>query len=59
MGLGHSIGNFDPFSQPLDLEITEVFDFRKAVHSAKHGTDGHEENLTEMMELVATGISSL
>ena len=55
LGAGNAVGHFDPFAQPVDLKVAEVFDVGKAVHPAKHGTNGHEEHFTEMMQLVAAG----
>ena len=55
MGAGNAVGHFDPFAQPVDLKVAEVLNVGKAVHAAKHGTDGHEEHLAEMMQFVAAG----
>lgn len=53
LGAGNSIGHFDPFAQPVALKVAEILNIGKAVHAAKHGADGHEEDFAEMMQLVA------
>jgi len=55
LGAGNAVGHFDPFAQPVDLEVAEVLDVGKAVHAAKHGADGHEKHFAEMMQFVAAG----
>jgi hypothetical protein len=47
---------FDPqILRKRHLKVAEVLNVGKAVHAAKHVTDGHEEHLAEMMHLVAAG----
>jgi hypothetical protein len=53
LGAGNTIGHFNPFAQPVGLEVAEVLNVGKAVHTAKHDADGHEEHLAEMMQFVA------
>jgi hypothetical protein len=55
LGVGNAVGHFDLLSQPVDLKVAEVFDVGKEVHPTKHGTNGHKEHFTEMVQLVAAG----
>ena len=55
LGSGDSVGDLDPFPEPVLLEFAEVLDVGEAVHTTEHRRDGHEENFAEIVAFVASG----
>ncbi len=56
-GLGgrNSVGQSDPFAQPVGLVFAEVFDLGEVVHSAQGGADDHEEDFAKVVFFVMAG----
>lgn len=55
LGVGNAVGHFQPIAQATGPQAAEFRDAGKGVHAAKHGSDDHDENLSEVVQLVAAG----
>lgn len=55
MSKRNSVGKREPFLKPFDVFEAEFFGPGKALHAAKSGANGHENDLFKVMLLIPSG----